>query len=828
MRTLLTVCLAMLLASASSQTAMRPNDLVEAGKKAKLNFKTFQLFERAPELRSEPQVVNGLWMFLNMASIIPLQRERPQALSLPLPKADGTTIELELVQVDIFSGDFSVQFSQPNSANASELNGLFYQGRIKGRPESLVAISIFDQEVTGVISTPEEGNLVLGHYKGADPRLHLLHADEKMAERPDFNCLSPDNEFNYRAEDLQDQPEMRSAAPCVRLYLEVDYDVFLDKGGQDGALQYITGLFNQVAALYTNESVRLSLSQVFVWNSSSPYTGSDTYTILTQFQRTRTSFNGDAAELITYKGGGGIAVVDGLCRPYNSFKMGVAGVGRFYSNLPTYSFSVMVVAHELGHILGSQHTHACVWNGNNTGIDACPGYTEGNCSATERTPSGGGTIMSYCHLNTVGINFSKGFGSQPGNLIRSRIAAASCLQVCTTDGGDSGGGNSNGGNNNATCGEVTFQMNLDLFGSETTWEILNPAGVAVEKGGPYVDKTLGQKIERKVCLPFGCYMLKIYDKVGDGICCTYGDGSYRLVDANGAEINKGGAFGTLSQVNFCVNAPNNGGGNPQPDSKCTTIDFNRYPPISFGGSQDGGTASVSDLGKTLIIKNNAWKAVALNYKVTAKTYVEFEFRSTQIGEIHGIGFDDDENISSPYTFQLWGTQSWGIDDYRNYEGNGQWKKYTIPVGKFYTGTFTRLFFAVDKDAPPYDGESQFRNVRIYEESPCPGFQEEPDPELQLAQVPAKTTSPEVVIAPNPADTRVTFSLYKWPLGAYKVNIYDALGRKVLNNYPLNLSDSSLWEWPINTMNWDSGVYFYTIHNDQIKKSGKMLISRPNH
>lgn len=826
MRTLLTVCLAVLLASASSQTTMRPSDLVEAGKKAKLNFKTFQLFERAPELRSEPQVSNGLWMFLNMASIIPLQRERPRALSLPLPKADGTIMELELVQVQLFSADFTVLFSRPYNIAAPEPQGLFYQGRIKGQPESLVAISIFEQEVSGVISTPEEGNLVLGHYKGADPRLHILHADEKMPQRPDFHCLSPDNEFNYRAEELQAQPELRSANPCVRLYLEVDNDVFVDKGGQDGALQYISGLFNQVAALYANENIRLSLSQVFIWNSSSPYTGSDTYTLLTQFQRTRTSFNGDAAELITYKGGGGIAVVDGLCRPYNSFKMGVAGVGRFYSNLPTYSFSVMVVAHELGHVLGSQHTHSCVWNGNNTAIDACPGYTEGNCIATERTPVGGGTIMSYCHLNTVGINFSKGFGPQPGNLIRSRIAAASCLQVCTSDGG-SGGNSGGGGNNNATCGEVTFQMNLDLFGSETTWEILNPAGVAVEKGGPYVDKTLGQKIERKACLPFGCYMLKIYDKVGDGICCSYGEGSYRLLDANGTEIGKGGVFGNLSQVNFCVTAPDNGGGNPPPDTKCINIDFNRYPPVSFGGSQDGGTASIAEAGKTLIIKNNAWKAVALNYQVTAKTFLEFEFRSTQLGEIHGIGFDNDENISSPYTFQLWGSQTWGIAEYRNYEGNGQWKKYTIPVGKFYTGSFSRLFFAVDKDAAPYDGESQFRNIRLYEESPCPGIQA-PDVELPGTSGVSPNEAPSVVLSPNPGDVQTRFSLFNWPLGQYKLNIYDALGRKVLNNYPLNLDDAQLWEWQINTTHWSSGVYWFTIHNNQVKKSGKMLISRPNH
>ena len=823
MRTLLTVVLAVLWTLANAQSTMRPSDLVEARIKNNVTFKSIHLFARAPELRSEPQVVNGIWMFLNMASIIPLQRERPQALSLPLPNADGTMMELELVKVDILSADFAVQFSQQSNTAVSTFNGLFYQGRIKGRPESMAAISIFNNEVTGVISTPEEGNRILGHYKGADPRLHLLHADEQMAERPDFNCLSPDNEIEYRPEDLRAQPGLRSAAPCVRLYLEVDNDIFKDKGGQDGTLQYVTGMFNQVAALYANENISLSLSQVFIWNSTSPYSGSDTYTLLTQFQRTRTSFNGDAAELITYKAGGGIAVVDGLCRPYNSFKMGVAGVGRFYSNLPTYSFSVMVVAHELGHILGSQHTHACVWNGNNTAIDACTGYTEGNCSATERTPAGGGTIMSYCHVNAVGINFSKGFGAQPGNLIRNRIAAATCLQVCTTDGGGGGGG---GVNNNATCGNITFQMTLDLFGSETTWEIINPAGVAVEKGGPYVDKTLGQKIERKVCLPYGCYVLKIYDKRSDGICCAYGDGSYRLLDANNVEITKGAVFGSQALANFCVKAPDNGGDNPT-NAKCINVDFNRYPPISFGGSQDGGTATIADAGKTLIIKNNAWKAVAINYTVTAKTFIEFEFRSTQLGEIHGIGFDDDENISSPFTFQLWGSQTWGIAEFRNYEGNSQWKKYTIPVGKFYTGATNRLFFAADKDAAPFASESQFRNVRIYEETPCPAFQE-PTIDLELARpVEQKNPSPEVLIAPNPSDVSARFSLLNWPVGQYKLSVFDALGQKLLNNYPLNLNDSNVWEWQLNTKNWASGVYFYVIHNDQVKKSGKMLISRPN-
>ncbi len=35
--------------------------------------------------------------------------------------------------------------------------------------------------------------------------------------------------------------------------------------------------------------------------------------------------------------------------------------------------------------------------------------------------------MSYCHLGGTGINFNNGFGTQPGNKIRDRVVAASCL-----------------------------------------------------------------------------------------------------------------------------------------------------------------------------------------------------------------------------------------------------------------------------------------------------------------------------------------------------------------------------------------------------------------
>ncbi|MEO7523186.1 MAG: T9SS type A sorting domain-containing protein, partial [Ferruginibacter sp.] len=53
--------------------------------------------------------------------------------------------------------------------------------------------------------------------------------------------------------------------------------------------------------------------------------------------------------------------------------------------------------------------------------------------ANPGNPSGGGTIMSYCHLlSTVGINFNYGFGPQPKALIINNINNASCLSTCNT------------------------------------------------------------------------------------------------------------------------------------------------------------------------------------------------------------------------------------------------------------------------------------------------------------------------------------------------------------------------------------------------------------
>jgi hypothetical protein len=151
-----------------------------------------------------------------------------------------------------------------------------------------------------------------------------------------------------------------------------------------------------------------------------------------------------------------------------------------------------------------------------------------------------------------------------------------------------------------------------------------------------------------------------------------------------------------------------------PDGDIVLINFNEYPPLSYGGSQDtSGSVTVAEQGATLVMTGNLWKKVNFPYTITDKTVLEFDFSSAVEGEIHGIGFDTDNAISADRTFKLYGTQNWGNTTY-SYNGNGETQHFIIPVGQHYTGTVANLFFVLDHDVGNSTGNNVFSNVRVYE------------------------------------------------------------------------------------------------------------------
>lgn len=350
-------------------------------------------------------------------------QNRPENLIVQIP-FKGTTLQLRLVRQEITSGDFSI-ITEKSNAPAPYISGVHYRGILQGDHQSAVALSFFEREVMGGINTSAFGDLVLGKIAERDNQLqYLLYADHEMTVQHPFSCGTNEEEHSIgKAETgTQGQTEVDK---CVRVFLEADNELFLDKGSSiQNTVNYLLGMFNQAATLYANEQINTIVSQIFVWTTPDIYTPTNSATVLNQFKAFRTSFNGDMAHLVGLGGNnlGGIAFVDVLCSSYN---YAFSDITPTYSNVPTYSWTVEVFTHEMGHNLGSRHTQWCGWQGGP--IDNCV-PAEGNCSPGP-APINGGTIMSYCHLTGNGINFNHGFGPQPGNVIRTETAAATCLSA---------------------------------------------------------------------------------------------------------------------------------------------------------------------------------------------------------------------------------------------------------------------------------------------------------------------------------------------------------------------------------------------------------------
>ncbi len=361
-------------------------------------------------------------------SIRKILANEPDQWDLVIPLENEANWVLALEKVKIWDNLASIETASGKKVSLPSA-GVHYRGTVKGHKGSLVSMSIFDNGMTGFISFPDRGNFQMNpntHVSMGAFVNHVLYPVSSLPIRKTYECAAAEGE-PYRAEELKSFGTLRAEPKCIKVYYEIDYDIFQDKGGVTPSLQFLTSLFNQVSTLFSNDGVQIRLSGVKIWDIPSPYNGSDSEQMLTQFGATRTSFTGDIGQLISYKTSGGIAWVRGVCSP-SRFRLSFASIDDSFQNFPTYSWSVFVMAHELGHTLGSSHTHACVWNGNNTAIDGCYS-TEGGCNSFG-LPAAGGTIMSYCHLRRVGVNFSLGFGVQPGNVIRNTIAQASCLTNC--------------------------------------------------------------------------------------------------------------------------------------------------------------------------------------------------------------------------------------------------------------------------------------------------------------------------------------------------------------------------------------------------------------
>jgi hypothetical protein len=244
-----------------------------------------------------------------------------------------------------------------------------------------------------------------------------------------------------------------------------------------------------------------------------------------------------------------------------------------------------------------------------------------------------------------------------------------------------------------------------------------------------------------------------------------------------------------------------GGGTPS----CATFDLNRtYFPFS---NQDNGNAQLQNGNTELVISNNAWKYVNLNYTITPNTVIQFDFGSTIEGEIHGLGLESDNTLSSNLIFKVHGTQNWGIRDFDNYPNNSQWVSYSINVGNYYTGATDRLVFVADHDGGARNGNSFYRNVVIFEDANNNGICDGAEFAVQtllsdnLTPVAGNTATEglDVIIYPNPVRGNI--------LNVKLIGDMDNPMFKITNMLGQVVKEGRLNNQQIQVNQLQSGVYF---------------------
>ena len=772
----------------SESRRMSPAYKVAQTKAEGISFRNIELFGKSgrtaaglPKVSRTPDQAGVLQLIESKADEV--RKEQREQIGLTIPYQEGESLEVELYKVEITSDDFRVRTSSGNEYTSNDLEvATFYRGIVKGDPSSIASFSMNRGEVSGMFSSSSIGNLSLEEdpFNKGD---YLVNHEKDGTKLEEFYCQVPDVGESYSLSETIEEPTQSAEVKCTKIYFEVDYDIYQDKGGVEEVVAYVRSLFNEVAAIYANEDIKIQISEIFIWDSASPYPGGSSLEMLQTFQDVRKSFNGDLGQLLSYQSSGGIAVVSGLCHPVNAAKMSFSSVSSKFNQFPNYSWSVLVVAHELGHLFGSMHTHACVWNGNNTAIDGCPGFVEGSCPNDKGIPDDGGTIMSYCHLTRAGTNFSKGFGPQPGTVIRNRVANASCLEVCEVDQEEEEDpAEEEEEETDPATNALTYKLLLDDYPMEVLWYVIDDNGKEWFSGGPYEKQYAGQLVTETFNLPPGNYKHIIEDYYGDGICCKFGDGYFLIRDEAETLLASGSQFGNQKVSPFTI------GGQEEPPAEdevdCINVNFADFEMSAYGGVQDKGEYLVVHNGNTLVLKNSAWKSINLTFNVTEETVLEFDFASTREGDIQAIGFDSDEVPSGSQTFQLFGVQKWGIQDYNDYAGNSIWKKYRIPVGEFYTGKMDRLFFICDDDFGSPKGDAYFRNMKIYNNADCnaglpTGLQEDhllADPAINDAVL----ESNMLKAIPNPSKETVKLQFKSTVTADGILSLYNIMQQKVMS------------------------------------------------
>ncbi len=376
---------------------------------------------------------------------------------------DGRRIDLDLTRVRPVTRDCVFAIDGGRAPMPPDEGLTMWTGKVEGDPDGHVFLAFSPAGSRGVIELRDRRYHIVAQ-RGADgafdsgaSRLEVaLPEDDLMAP---FQCgeMTIDQPFfrTLRGPPAKSAPPAsgdggtaESPPPTANSFntlydctvgVETDYQLYQKFNNAQSLGNYVATLFGAISALYQQEiGVSLTVNYVGVWTTSNdPWVaqdgGGNANAVLNEFQ---SKWGGNKAPVVSklhhfLSGanlGGGVAWLDVLCSP--SYSFGVSG--NLSGNLTTPvsqgggTWDFVVAAHEMGHNFGTQHTH-----------DYCPPLDQcaaasyfGSCQTQQ--VCGQGTIMSYCHTCSGGMNnIQITFGSTVAAVMRD-AADNGCLPVVSS------------------------------------------------------------------------------------------------------------------------------------------------------------------------------------------------------------------------------------------------------------------------------------------------------------------------------------------------------------------------------------------------------------
>ena len=381
--------------------------------------------------------------------MVKLWKIESQEVSIDIPSHSTSSlhstpnITIKFEKIEVVSRSFYAKTADNQLIDFSAHQ--YYKGKVEGSSNSSAVLIVSADEIRLFYKLGNQSFRIKQYTDGT-----YIHYDVlKYTSERNFSC-GVDQEIESVKAGHSTQYASRTTSTLndtLLIYMEVDNNAFQDLGNHvTNSINWALDLFADVLILYDEINIPIQVSGIKIWNIPDPYISTSSTEALTIFNDSLVAqgFPGHLGHLMSTRGyvdfsGGGF--IDALCDCDES--AAVSGhLDPEIIPLPDYSFNLNVLSHEIGHNIGSRHTHACAWNGDNTQIDDCgnivPPVPEGADCYDENNPilpnNGEGTIMSYCHAFGVNIGITLEFHPQVAdtlfNYFSDFINDVSCDTIC--------------------------------------------------------------------------------------------------------------------------------------------------------------------------------------------------------------------------------------------------------------------------------------------------------------------------------------------------------------------------------------------------------------